>query len=617
MIATLAALYWLILAITQDPSAQSRIKGSYPELQFIEIARERFLGSLTGVSDEANGLVAGLTIGVRDMVTDELALAMRDLSLTHLVAVSGANLAIVMGVVYLITAALGLNRNLRFGLAFAIMALYVVLVGPESSVIRAAVMAIFVGVGIWLGRGTAPIHGLALAILILLAVDPALAVDLGFALSALATAGLLILAPEFYERLKPRFPMWLAATIAATVAAQLYTLPVLLMLQPSLPVYSVLANLLVEPTVAPITILGITAVVLASLIPPLAPAVAFLASIPAQWIVLVSMNLAALPMTRLHFVPGAVGIALTVSLTLLLTLRLLARYSRFHRALSFSLALLVAATIGWVGQDMRRQQMFAGDWEVLACDVGQGDAVLVRSAGRIALIDVGKNEAELTRCLEQAGVKAIDLLFLTHFDLDHVGAIAALTPVQISRAFISGFSDDRPVVELVEKVLHQKSVPLEIGYAGLGGALGSASWQILSPSHAAKEAQDSNDASLVTLFRFEDFALLGLGDLGASAQQRLLGANSGLLAQLSGQQLILKVAHHGSADQDEKLMKTVKPDIAVFSVGRNDYGHPTRRALDLATSSGALVLRTDQSGSIAFGSSGEQLGFRLAGKLTA
>ena len=256
MIYLIAGCYWLILSLIAPEGAESSLKLNYPEIPFIDLVRERFLELLSGVSEDAAGLVAGLTIGERGAISEQLAGQMKELSLTHLVAVSGANLAIVMGVVYLIAARLGLSRNLRFISALLVMAAYVLLVGPESSVIRAATMAVFVMVGLWVGRGTNPLAALSLAVIFLLSVDPGLAVDIGFGLSALATAGLLVLAPKIYNLLEDKMPKLLAIGIAATVSAQLYTLPIILYLQPSLPVYSVLANLLVEPLVAPITILG-------------------------------------------------------------------------------------------------------------------------------------------------------------------------------------------------------------------------------------------------------------------------------------------------------------------------------------------------------------------------
>lgn len=613
MIALIAGLYWALLAWTTSPQAQSQIKLSYPAIAFIEQARERFLASLIGYSADATGLVAGLSIGERDMVSDELAEAMKTLSLTHLIAVSGANLAIVMGLVYLVVGAMGLSRGARLAAALSLMVLYVLLVGPESSVIRAAVMATFVSIGLWIGRGSAPINGLAIAILVLLVLDPALSVDFGFALSALATAGLLILSPAIYLSLSTKMPKWLAVGLAATFSAQLYTLPVLLLLQPSIPIYSVIANLVVEPTVAPITIIGMATVLLATWLPPLAALASYLASIPAQWIVLVAHSLHDLPLARISFIPGPLGVATIAVLTAALTLRLTAKQALLRAASTLVLATLMALSAGWVVRDYARQATFSGDWEVIACDVGQGDAMLIRGE-QVALVDTGNDPQALASCLDAASVDRIDLLVLTHFDLDHVGAASSIAERVVGPVMVTGFRDDRPVVETINRTFGSERIV--VGAAGLSGSLGGASWSVLAPSQGARDAQDSNDASLVMLFELGPYAVLALGDLGEVGQIRLLRQQSVLLNQLANTSLIVKVAHHGSADQSEELMRILRPEVAVFSVGQNAYGHPTKSAIAMAEAVGAKILRTDEVGSIAFGAHDEGLGYRVAGKLT-
>lgn len=615
MIALLAAGFWLLNFLSTDQTDRSEIKENYPDIGLITMARERFLASLSGVSEDAEALVAGLTIGERSLISEDLEVMMRDLSLTHLVAVSGANLAIVMGVVYLLAAALSLPRNLRFAVALAVMAVYVLLVGPESSVIRAAVMATMVAIGLWLGKGSPPINALGLAVLILLAVDPALARDFGFALSVLATAGLLILAPVWYEALATHMPRWLAAGIAATTAAQLYTLPVLLLLQPSLPLYSVLANLLVEPAVAPITILGILAVMAATAMPTIAGPIGFLASVPAAWVELIAIQLGQLPMRRLHFVSGVSGVLLVGVITALVTAIFLPKLSRYRKPLGGALLVTIALAASWSLTDVVRFQTFAGNWQILACDVGQGDAVLIRSAGRVALIDVGNDRAKLSECLRAAGVEQIDLLVLTHFDIDHVGAVQEVAAMT-SLALVSGFEDDRPAVERVRSSLDSSNVQIETGYRGLAGNLGDARWLILSPSKSAKEAKDSNDASLVVLIDLGQLQFLGLGDLGEAGQQRLLREHPGLLNQLASRVLVTKVAHHGSKDQSKDFMVQLRSDVALISVGPNDYGHPTQAALQIATQSGAKILRTDQHGSVAVSWERDEIAIASAGKLT-
>jgi competence protein ComEC len=610
----IAAVLWAGSFLLSDPQ-ESQIKLNYPEIELIQYFRERFLLSLNGVSSDAEGLVAGLTIGERSLLSSEVAEEMKMLSLTHLVAVSGANLAIVIGAVYFLLAGLGLSRNLRYLFALCVMSFYVLLVGPESSVIRAATMALFVMIGLWLGRGSTPLNSLALAIIFLLAVDPGLSKDIGFALSAFATAGLLLLAPPVFEWLRTYLHDFLALGVAASFSAQLFTMPVLLILQPSIPVYSVLANLIVEPVVAPITILGIAGVLVAGVNIPIAGALSFLASLLASWIVWVAEELSVWPLARVHFVQGLAGIGLVSLFVLLIALSLgVGKKYSTHMQLAALLVLIVA--VSWSTNDVVRYRTFAGDFSVMACDVGQGDALLIRDQSRIALIDVGKDDELIDKCLAQARVTHIDLLVLTHFDADHVGGIrGALKNRSVGTAIISGYKDDRPLVKVVQDELSRANVSIELGRKGLSGTLGSFDWQVLQPSKI-DEGQDSNDASVVVSFRNQEHGILALGDLGASGQQRLLRSSMSELNKLRAQTLVLKVAHHGSADQSEELFRYLQADFAIFSVGKNDYGHPTTRSLALARNHGATILRTDQHGPIALGLDKEVKVF-LAGKLSA
>jgi competence protein ComEC len=611
----LAALIWFLSWALAPKDAQSQIKLNYPEVSFISYLRERFLLSLNGVNSDSSGLVAGLTIGERSLLSETVELEMKTLSLTHLVAVSGANLAIIVGAIYFLCAGLGLPRNVRYLTALIAMSGYVLLVGPESSVIRAATMALFVMVGLWLGRGSSALNSLSLAIVVLLMIDPGLATDIGFALSAFATAGLLIMAAPMFEWLRQHMPDVVAMGIAASASAQLFTTPVLLILQPSIPLYSVLANLIVEPVVAPITILGILSVLVSAVNIPLAGGVSYLASIMANWIVIVAQELSSWPAARLHFVKGVFGILLVALVVVLLALSF-GIFSSAAKQLRITAALVCVLAVSWSATDQIRHTNFASDSALLACDVGQGDALLLRDSGQVVLVDVGRDDELIDKCLRSAGVDRIDLLVLTHFDADHVAGIkGAMRNREVGLALVSGFEDDRPLVSIVHQELAAAGVAIEIGRTGLAGNLGRFSWKILQPTSKASESSDSNDASLIFAAWDDSFGVLALGDLGEPGQRRLMRNAMHDLALLRSRNLIVKVAHHGSADQSSELYEYLSPIAAIFSVGKNDYGHPAPSALAMLQRTGAAVLRTDQLGPIALDLEVD-LAIRSGGKLT-
>ncbi len=613
MIAFAIAL-WSLLWLSAPPGQESAIKSSYPLVSSVEQVRSAFLSLIGFNPSDSKALVAGLAIGERTLLSEQTAEQMRDLSLTHLVAVSGANLAIVIGAVWFLTAYLGFSRNLRFSTGLIAMCGYVLLVGPESSVIRAATMALFVTVAMWLGRGSSPLHALALAISVLLLLDPGIATDFGFSLSAIATAGLLVAAGPIFEILKSKMPEWLALGLAAAFSAQLFTTPILLMLQPGLPLYAVLANLLVEPVVAPVTILGISSAVLAMPAPILAKLGIELGSLGTGWIVLVSNQLSELPFVRIHFVGGPAGVAIAASVVVLT-----AAYFTLEGPELKRLLLLAIGGVALVGAalsvfDVLRSNRIHQTWDVLNCDVGQGDALLLRSANAVALIDVGPDPTLLKACLGTASVRRIDLLIISHYDADHVAGIDALEGIEIGLAVLPGFEDDRPLADKVQRRMDQWAQSQTIGQRGMSGELGSCRWWILEPSFNASEASDSNDASLVALFDCEDYRLLALGDLGEQGQNRLLASSASILKAATP--LVLKVAHHGSADQSRELHEYLAPKVALVSVGANRFGHPTDRVLRILNSTGTSVFRTDQEGAVSVQAGVDGLSVGTGGKLT-
>jgi len=253
-------------------------------------------------------------------------------------------------------------------------------------------------------------------------------------------------------------------------------------------------------------------------------------------------------------------------------------------------------------------------WQVVACDVGQGDALVIHSQGRTALVDVGSDADLINKCLTELGIKRIDLLVLTHFDLDHVGGLAgALKSRTISQAIISGFPDDRPATSISLEQLEKAGAPVLMADPSISGTLGEYSWGILAPTREATEASDSNDASVVMVFIGPSLDLLLLGDLGKSGQQRI-SASATKAVGLSNKPLILKVSHHGSNDQFEQLHESLRPEVSLISVGEtNGYGHPGKALLDLLERSGSNVLRTDIHGSIAVSVDGDALSWAGSG----
>ena len=569
-------------------------------LQFV---RDAFISNLAGVSSDSKALVAGLAIGDKSGLSVTASDSMKVVSLTHLTAVSGANCAIVVGAAYFLLARFALNRKVRLLLTLSVLLGYILLVGPQPSVLRAGLMAAVVLAAKSLGRNTSAISALGLAVIILLVGDPWLATDYGFLLSVLATIGILILAPDLAGRLQARMPRWLAISLSVSIAAQLLCTPVLLQLQPGLSTYSILANLLAEPLVAPVTVLGMIACLLAPVIPALTSAMTWLASLATFLILSLADFLANAPAATISWPEGIAGALVFCCLTAAAVVWLRSKNATLRRLLAISLGLSLSAALGSCTSNQIRIGAWPDkDWTVVSCDVGQGDATVIRSQGVVALIDVGRKPRPVKSCLQGLGIKKIDLLVLTHFDLDHVGGLdGALDAAAVNTAIITSYQDERPAAAITYRKLRMASKRLIEAGVGLTGTLGEFSWKVLSPHLGAAEAEDSNDGSVTILFESRAVNVLTLADLGEKGQMRLARESAGWLGDgFGGVPLVLKVSHHGSADQYPELYETLRPSIALISVGaHNDYGHPTKRTLTLLERIGSHIYRTDQLGSIA------------------
>jgi competence protein ComEC len=469
-----------------------------------------------------------------------------------------------------------------------------------------------------LGRRGGATQALALCVIILLIADPWLATNYGFQLSVLATLGILELAPAMAEKLSTRMPRWLAITLAVSTAAQLACLPVLLQLQSGLSTYSIPANLLAEPLVAPITVLGILACLSATVFPWLSAALSWIASLGTWVILAVAKFFAEAPVATLSWPTGVAGVLGAAAVLALIVAWMRSTRSSIRTTSALSVGLLVAIVIGGCSsQQLRASAWPPSDWSVVACDVGQGDATVIQSNGLTAVIDVGRRPAPVKRCLDRLNVRQIDLLVLTHFDLDHVGGLdGAIENRTVDKALITSFKDERPAAAITWRKLASHASETITAGAGLSGTLGEFKWQVLSPHLGAAEAEDSNDASVTMLFASAKLVFLGLADLGERGQMRLASESASWLGEGFGSvPVVVKVAHHGSRDQYPELYEHLKPKVALFSSGvENEYGHPTDRSLAMVRSIGSAILRTDMDGSIAITPSSEGLQAFVSGR---
>ncbi len=558
--------------------------------------RRGLLAATAGLPEPAAGLIPGLAVGDTSAVTAELDAAMKESSLSHLTAVSGANCAIVVGIAFGAVAAAGGSRRARVVTGLIALGGFILLVTPEPSVVRAGAMAAIAMLGVLLGRAGTGFALLCLALTLLLVADPWLAGSLGFALSAVATASLLLFACPLADGLARWMPRALALALSVPLAAQLACGPLLISIAPVVPLYGVLANLLAAPAAPVATMLGLAAC-LAAPLPWLQSGIAAITWLPAAWIAGTAHTVSRLPGDQVPWPEGPAGVTALAVVGLAIGTVVAAPHMRTG-ATRLGAGLLLAMVVGIVGGSaalgsIAGRWTLPADWSVIACDVGQGDAVLIRSAGAVALIDTGPDPEALERCLTRVGLDRIDLLVLTHWDLDHVGGVQALAGrvTTVVHGPIGSADDER-----LRARLEAEGAGTVLAHRGMRGTVGAATWTVLWPLAQSRAFEPGNDASVVVDVRGGGVPTsLFLGDLSASPQAAV--AASGVLHPPYD---LVKVAHHGSADQDIGLYELADPATALVTVGAgNTYGHPRGEILAPLKDLGARIARTDREGLIA------------------
>lgn len=568
-------------------------------LRAAERVRAGLRQSVAGEPEVVRGLVPALVMGDESGLPPELVEDFKTTGLTHLSAVSGTNLTLLLAFVIPLARLLGVRARGLTVVGLAMVVVFVVLARPQPSVLRAAAMGLVALAAMTSGGTKRGVRSLSVAVLVLLLLDVSLARSAGFALSVLATAGIVVLSPGWRDSMARWMPGWLAEAIACPLAAQLACTPVVAWLSGQVSLVAVGANLLAGPAVGPATVLGFGAAGIALLSADLARLVGWAAAWPARWIIPIATEGADLPGAASAWPATVLGIALLTLLCLGLTLglhRLLAR----PVAVLLCLILLVVAllrpvgSIGWP----------PGDWVLVACDVGQGDGLVLRAGPASAVvIDAGPDPVAMDRCLHELGVEQVPVLILSHFHADHVGGVAGVLRGRVvDEIEVGPYLAPAAEVDRVRALAAAGSVPVRTVTYRERRTAGGLAWTVIWParvpslggSGAGGDGSTENNASIAMMVETSGLRILLTGDLEPEAQRAVVASGVDLRAD------VVKVAHHGSSRQDPAFVAATGARLAVISAGAdNDYGHPAPRTLELLQRAGTRVARTDTGGSVA------------------
>jgi len=561
-------------------------------------------------------ILAGALWGERGTLPPDLRAEFQDTGTVHVLVTAGLHLGVIAWLALIALRFAGCGRISASLATIALVWLYAIFTGGHLPSLRAATMLSFGLLARAAGRDAFSWNALAAAAIVTGMLRPASVVSLSFALSFSCVGSILLFAKTIAGELE-RFalPAFASEAIALTFATQLGTWPLtaaaFLVFSP----YAAVANVCVIPAVGVAMLAGLAELALSPL-PPLAHLVANVAISLLDWIVGVVRIVAALPGAHVIMTPPPAWTIVAYDFALLGAAALL-RAQKLRAAF----ALITLATVVCVWPPRASDHVL----RIVAIDVGQADALLIRTpGGKTFLVDAGGQlergpqrdgasraeaigERIVVPFLIRQGIHHLDAVLLSHPHGDHAGGMAPVLRTLGANAFAdSGQSYPGHAYQDALATARERAVPLLEPRAGdVWRTEDGVTFRFYAPSYPyfAGTRNDINDNSLVFRLEYGLFTMLFTGDAGSASEDRLLASGADLRAR------VLKVGHHGSAyGSQPRFIAAVRPEVAVISVGRHNlFGHPARETIDTLARSGAAIYRTDENGAVTIESNGDSL----------
>jgi len=564
--------------------------------------------------EQQAGLLNGMLIGYRKGLSKEVQEAFSDSGLTHIMAVSGANVAFIVFPLVFVLRKLRIKQRTSNFLIIGVLIVFVYITGLEPSVVRAVIMAITVLTGQIIRRDADVFSSISFAAILMLIYNPYTLFNIGFQLSFAATLSLVMFYRSIRNMIKMKFiPGFVADTLAATLSAQAGVLPLSLLYFNKISLISIISNLVVVPVLELITILGSIMAVLGQLSIALSQMVGYVNCTFLTFVLYVTKISAGLPYAVVQVVTPSVWLVILYYIAICFLLWYKPMVKLKIRPLYY------AAFFGAVAAAFFIQALIPRGLEVVFIDVGQGDSAFIRTcSGRTVLIDGGgsdsKDDSEtnigetvVIPFLLDYGVSSLDLVIATHGHNDHIqGLIPVLEEFGVENFAMPDYRGPKEEFKALLDICASRKIQVKTLKKGDKIKLDDKSFfDVLSPSKdLVYDVASLNNSSLVLKLVYEDVKVLFTGDMEKEAEDLLLDSPCDVRAD------VLKVAHHGSdTSTGFEFLRAVAPEAAVISVGRNNFGHPSGVVLKRLSGEGVLIFRTDEDGAVILRSDGRKISF--------
>ena len=544
-------------------------------------------------------LTAELT-GDKSLLPESDYVAMQETGLAHIFAVSGLHCAFLVTLLSLLIPPT--HRRTLCAVASAVLVFYMLLTGLSPSVARACVMQLFLLSAPLFRRGSDPLTSLAAALTVILLVNPYAVGSVSLQLSFAVTLGMVLLSGRLYKS----FTGWyrgrnravraalsfLAANLAATLGALVFTAPLTAYYFNILSLVAPLAGLLAVPAAGYAFMSAFVSALLGFVWTPLGHLAGYVPLLLVKYILWAAHLLLAVPYHAVYFTNVYLRVWLLYVYAAFLGCAVTPDGKRKY-ALASALTVLTLAACLWLNS---RWQQY-GAFRAAVLDVGQGESVALCSGSEAALVDCGSSNSYVDAgsvaadALQSAGIRRLSAMIVTHYHADHTnGLTEVLTRLPVDTLYLPDIEDEYGVRDRLVSLAAHQGADVVFVTEPTRIALGEAVLTVYPP---LLTTGDLNEQGLTALATAGDFDLLITGDMAGQTEQLL--AQTYPLPDVE----VLVVSHHGSRySSDESFLRAITPDNAVISVGDNRYGHPAEETLRRLQAVGATVWRTDQQGSI-------------------
>lgn len=590
--------------------------------QFRKAVRGKVQSILKG---EKGSLLLGLLIGDISGISDQTQEYFRDSSLTHLLAVSGAQVS------YILMGAENMLGKLKIGkqkarvIATVFLLFFLQVTGFSASVTRAGIMGIVTLLAGLFHRKPNTWHAFFFSLLLLMLHNPFCIFDLGLQLSFAGTAGILLFHKKIKEKIekkrkKEKQKKWVTKIensvmdmLVVTLSAQIMIFPITLYQFGTVSFTFFLSNLFAGLLISPITFLGCFFCFTAFLMQPLAKLVAFFLNPLLTLLVFISKYSSFLPFSKIYFpIPSLFIIFLYYAFLIYFILPI---FQNSREKIRKRIQIHIFPFLCCICILVSLQMIFSflpNDFKLHFIDVGQGDSTLILSPyGKKMLIDGGGSrkqesfdvgEQTLLPYLLKKGITTLDYVMISHFDADHCnGLISILENLKVKCVILSKQASLSNEFLKIAEIIEEKKISVMVVEAGMEIYLDKTTKiTILHPQKTLLQDGKGglNCNAIVAKVSYQtkekDFSVLFTGDIEEEAEKLLLEKGEKLKAD------ILKVGHHGSKTSSTKaFLEVVEPQIALIGVGeKNTFGHPNPQVMKRLQEQKIQIYRTDQQGEI-------------------